>query len=101
MASEYIPNYKDYNGYNLKFWGYITSNNIGGTKNLYKISQNSSRIIGIELPGFMMNAKSLVSFIDYCNDKEFSKEDRINLFLKLIDNSSYTTFIDIRKKIQN
>lgn len=101
MASEYIPNYKDYNGYNLKFWGYITSNNIGGTKNLYKISQNSSRIIGIELPGFMMNAKSLVSFIDYCNDKEFSKEDRINLFLKLIDNSSYTTFIDIRKKIEN
>lgn len=101
MASEYIPNYKEYNNHRLTFWGYITSNNIGGVKNLPKISQNASRIINIELPGFMMNAKSLITFIDYCNDKGFSTANRIKLFLKLIDNSSYTNFIDIRKKIEN
>ena len=45
----------------------------------------------------MINAKTLLSFIDYCNENELSTDDRINLFLKLANNSSYSSFADLSK----
>lgn len=99
MAVEYIYNYNDYEERTLQFFGYVTANDIGGTSNLCKITTMAQRNINREIKGFMINAKSLLSFLDYCIDNEFDKDKRIELFLKLIDNSSYCNFNSIIKKL--
>lgn len=99
MASEYIYNYSNYNGCNLQFFGYVTANDIGGTKNLNKITKMSVRTVNRAIKGFMINAKSLLAFLDYCIENDIEPKHRIGLFLKLIDNNSYTNFNSILKKI--
>ena len=96
MISEYIPNYLNYEGYNLKFFGYITCNDIGGVSNLSKISNKSSNG---EITGIMINAKTLLALLDYCIENNISNETRVNLFLKLINNYSYTSFTQISDKL--
>ncbi|WP_294345694.1 hypothetical protein [uncultured Clostridium sp.] len=97
MASEYIPNYESYDGHKLQFFAYVTANNIKGTNNLEKITLRSSQIIDRNIYGFMINAKTLLSLIDYFNDNELPVDDRINIFLKLATNNTYTDFVDIAK----
>jgi hypothetical protein len=99
MASEYIYNYAYYDGCKLKFFGYVTANDIGGTNNLDKITKMALRNVNSEIKGFMINAKSLLAFIDYCIENDIDNNHRIGLFLKLIDNNSYTNFNSILKKI--
>lgn len=96
MISEYIPNYLNYEGYNLKFFGYITCNDIGGVSNLSKISNKSSNG---EITGIMINAKTLLALLDYYIENNISNETRVNLFLKLINNYSYTSFTQISDKL--
>lgn len=89
MISEYIPNYTNYNGNTLKFFGYVTCSDIGGISNLSKISAKSSNG---SIKGIMINAKTLLALLDYCIENDISSSDRINLFLRLIDNCAYTSF---------
>ena len=96
MISEYIPNYINYDNYNLKFFGYVTCSDIGGVSNLSKISTKSSNG---EILGIMINAKALLSLLDYCIDNNISQQNRVKLFLKLINNSSYTSFTQISDKL--
>lgn len=100
MASEYIPNYMNYEGNSLKFFGYITANEIGGIANLNKISSKVANALGQDIKGTMVNAKTLLSLLDYCIENDISKPDRVNLFLNLIDNNAYTSFSQIRQKIR-
>lgn len=99
MAGEYIYNYTNYDGCKLQFFGYVTANDIGGTNNLYKITKIAERNINREIKGFMINAKSLLAFLDYCIENDIDKNRSVTLFLKLIDNNSYTNFHSILKKI--
>lgn len=99
MASEYIYNYANYNGSKIQFFGYVTANDIKGTSNLDKISKMAERTINRELKGFMINARSLLAFLDYCIENSINKDSRINLFLKLVDNTSYTNFNSIFEKL--
>ncbi len=96
MISEYIPNYINYDDHTLKFFGYVTCNDIGGLSNLAKISEKSSNST---IKGIMINAKTLLALLDYCIENNIVKENRIKLFLKLIDNSSYTSFGQILDKL--
>ncbi|WP_024615327.1 AlwI family type II restriction endonuclease [Clostridium sp. Ade.TY] len=96
MISEYIPNYINYDNHNLKFFGYVTCNDIGGISNLSKISTKSSNG---EILGIMINAKTLLALLDYCIDNNLPQQNRVNLFLKLIDNSGYTSFTQISDKL--
>ncbi|CAI3565725.1 MAG: hypothetical protein ACLUC0_17340 [Clostridium neonatale] len=96
MISEYIPNYKNYNGNSLSFFGYVTCSDIGGISNLEKISQKSSNGA---IKGFMINAKTLLALLDYCIENNLDEEKRINLFLKLMTNDAYTSFSQISTKL--
>lgn len=100
MAGEYIYNYENYHGHKLEFFGYVTANDIKGTSNLDKITNMAERAINRKIKGFMINARSLLGFLDYCIENNLDKELRISLFLKLIDNSSYTSFHSVLKKIE-
>ena len=96
MISEYIPNYVDYDGHALKFFGYVSCSDIGGVNNLSKISNKSS---DGNIKGIMINAKTLLAFLDYCIENNIVKNDRIKLFLKLINNNAYTSFGQISDKL--
>lgn len=96
MISEYIPNYVNYDGCALKFFGYVTCSNIGGLSNLSKISNKSSNG---NIHGIMINVKTLLAFLDYCIENDIVVENRIILFLKLIDNNTYTSFNQISDKL--
>lgn len=93
MISEYIPNYLNYNDDTLKFFGYVACNDIGGLDNLPKISDKSSNG---RIKGIMINVKTLLALLDYCIENDLSKNDRINVILKLINNNTYTSFSQIR-----
>ena len=99
MASEYIYNYQTYEDCNLEFFGYITANDIKGTSNLEKITTMAERTINRSIKGFMINAKSLLSLLDYCVENDLDMDTRVELFLKLVNNQSYTTFNSILKEI--
>lgn len=98
MISEYIPNYINYDGHALSFFGYVTCNDIGGINNLSKISEKSSQG---SIKGIMINAKSLLALLDYCIENNIPQKDRIDVFLKLIKNSSYTFFDQIIDELRD
>lgn len=100
MASEYIPNYEGYQGRNVSFFGYIAADQIGGERNLSKITEKAkNHIAGREVKGFIMNAKTLLSFLDYCIENNLSKEERVLLFLRAIKNKGFATFSPLYKEI--
>jgi hypothetical protein len=96
MISEYIHNYKNYNGNSLSFFGYVTCSDIGGISNLEKISKKSSNGT---IKGFMINVKALLFLLDYCIENDFDEEKRIDLFLHLITNDAYTSFSQLLNKL--
>lgn len=96
MISEYIPNYKNYDGHSLKFFGYVTCSDIGGLSNLSKISDKSSTN---DIKGIMINVKTLLALLDYCIENNISINNRTNIFLKLINNTTYTSFNQISNKL--
>ncbi|MBO8161840.1 MAG: restriction endonuclease [Thermosipho sp. (in: Bacteria)] len=100
MALEYIRLYSNYEGRNIEFFGYIAANDISGARNLKKISELAQEhVINRNISGFMINAKTLLSLLDYCIENRIPKKDRMKLFLSLIDNSIYTDFYAVRKKL--
>ena len=99
MASEYIPNYINYDGSILNFFGYVTCSDIGGISNLSKITTRTFNNIGKNIEGLMINAKTLLALLDYCIENNLDNDTRVRLFLKLVDNSSYTTFGQVLDKI--
>lgn len=99
MASEYIPNYVNYDGSELKFYGYVTCNDIGGTSNLSKITTRTTNNIGTAIEGFMINAKTLLALLDYCIEEEIPVNERVALFTKLVSNESYTSFGQVLNKL--
>ncbi|WP_196008215.1 AlwI family type II restriction endonuclease [Clostridium tyrobutyricum] len=100
MAAEYIYNYKNYEGCSLQFFGYVASNDIKGTKNLNKITKMAERTLNKKIYGFMINARSLLSFLDCCIENNLDKDTKIKLFLKLINNSSYTNFHSVINQLK-
>ena len=100
MISEYIPNYINYDNCDLKFFGYVTANDIGGKSNLNKITDKVQNNINKNIKGFMINAKTLLSILDYCIENDIDKEDRISLLLKLVNNDIYTSFAQVENIIK-
>jgi len=100
MASEYIYNYETYQEHKLQFFGYVTASDIKGTSNLNKITSIAARSINRTIKGFMINAKSLLSFLDFSMENDLDKDSRINLFLKLVNNDSYTNFNSVLKRLK-
>lgn len=96
MISEYIPNYTLYEDHHLNFFGYITCNNIGGVTNLMKICTKSPTK---NLKGIMINVKTLLALLDYFIENDIEMDNRVTLFLKLIDNTSYTSFGQVLRKL--
>ncbi|NYE57176.1 AlwI family type II restriction endonuclease [Carboxydothermus ferrireducens] len=96
MASEYIPNYDGYQGKRLMFFGYVTASDWGGEKNLKQITAKAKKFISDrEIKGIIISAKALLGFLDYCIENNIPEEERIKMFLKIIDNKAYSSFEEI------
>ncbi|GED13744.1 AlwI family type II restriction endonuclease [Aneurinibacillus migulanus] len=99
MASEYIPNYQGYKGLNVQFFGYVTAADFSGEKNLEKISNKvqehtSSR----DIKGLMLSAKVLLGFLDYCLENDIPENERVNLFIRAVQNRGYKTLGEMLKE---
>lgn len=99
MASEYIPNYHGYEGRELKFYGYVAVNDFSGERNLAKITERAERIInGGKIEGIMLNAKTLLGFLDYCIENNIPVEQRVSMFVNTVKNKGYKTFESFLKE---
>ena len=92
MASEYIPNYLNYNNQTLTFYGYITSSKYTGEKKLQSITPLAEKIAGKQVEGFLMQRDVLIGFLDYCLENDLPVEKRIELFVNNINNKGITIF---------
>lgn len=102
MASEYIRIYKKFDNRKIQFFGYVTANDIGGAKNLNKISKLAKHYINNrKIEGFMINSTTLLAFLDYCIENDIPQNKRTDLFLMAIDNSAYTNFDIFLNKIRS
>ncbi|MFS0777660.1 AlwI family type II restriction endonuclease [Neobacillus sp. 3P2-tot-E-2] len=102
MASEYLPNYNGYDGREVSFFGYVTAASWSGEKNLEKISNLVKRAIpDRDIKGIMLSANVLLGFLDYCIDNDIPQADRIELFLKAINNQAYSTIGEFLREVTN
>jgi AlwI restriction endonuclease len=101
MASEYIPNYEGYDNREVAYFGYVTAADWSGEKNLEKISNLAKRAIpDRDIKGIMLSAKVLLGFLDYCIDNNLPKQERVELFLRAIDNRAYATVGEFLRSIK-
>jgi hypothetical protein len=99
MASEYIPNYIGYGGKNLTFFGYVTANDFSGERNLEKISNKAKKITGHSINGFLITARTLLGFLDYCIENDIPMGERAELFVKAIKNKGYKSLESLISEI--
>lgn len=100
MASEYIPNYSGYEGKNLTFFGYVTASDFSGEHNLEKISDKAEKLIGKSINGFLINARTLLGFLDYCIENEIPTEKRAEMFVKAINNKGYKSLESLLREVK-
>ncbi|MED3731114.1 AlwI family type II restriction endonuclease [Geobacillus stearothermophilus] len=100
MASEYIPNYTGYEGKELTFFGYVTANDFTGERNLEKISDKAKRITGNPISGFLVTARTLLGFLDYCIENDVPLEDRAELFVKAVKNKGYKSLEALLRELK-
>jgi len=92
MFGEYIPNYEGYEGRELTFFAYITASDFGGERNLEKISSRAKIHIPTRvIKGIMLNANTLLGFLDICIENQIPPDKRAALFLKSINNCGYNS----------
>ncbi len=100
MGAEYIPNYDGYEGRNINFFGYVTSGAFSGESNLRKVTSVAQRAIGKEVNGIMLNAATLLAFLDYCIENGLTRQQRLSLFLNAVKNKAYLTFDEFFKNTE-
>jgi len=99
MASEYIPNYNGYKGKSVAYFGYITSNDLGGEHHLKRIGEKAQMInSGINASGAMISARALLGFLDYCLENDIRKEKRKRKFIELFRNKGYKSPTEMLKQ---
>ena len=100
IASEYIPNYCGYECKNLTFFGAVTANDFSGERNLEKISDKAEKLIGKSINGFLINARTLLGFLDYCIENEIPTEKRAEMFVKAINNKGYKSLESLLREVK-
>lgn len=102
MASEYLPNYDNYKGIQISFFGYVTAADWSGEKNLQKISTLAKRVLpNRDINGIMLSAKVLLGFLMHCIDNDLPKSKRVELFLNTIQNKGYATLGEFLREAYN
>lgn len=99
MASEYIPNYDGYDGRSVDFFGYVTAADFSGEKNLEKITGLADKYTGRTIKGFMVTARVLLAFLDYCIENELTEQERVNLFITAVRGRGFRSIGQILKEI--
>lgn len=92
MGSEYIKNYLNYGENPLSFFGYITSYKYTGEKKLQSITKLAEDLTGHHVEGFLMQRDVLLGFLDYCLENELPVEQRVELFVRAIQNKGIKFF---------
>jgi hypothetical protein len=98
MASEYIPNYLQYEGRELSFYGYVTSGKLSGEKKLKSVTTLSSKLVDRQIKGLMMTREVLIGFLDYCVECGLPKNKRVELFLGNIKNKGFSNLQNFLSK---
>ncbi|MGE5403334.1 MAG: restriction endonuclease [Candidatus Saccharibacteria bacterium] len=91
MHSVYIPAYDGFDDRKIGFFGYITASSFSGEGSLEKISSRSEPILGRRVRGFMMDARTLLGYIDFCLENDIPKERRVLGFITAINNIGYNS----------
>lgn len=92
MGSEYIRNYLNYGSSPLTFFGYITSSKYTGEKKLQSITKLAEDLTTHHIKGFLMQRDVLIGFLDYCIENDIPVAQRIELFVKAIENKGILYF---------
>ncbi|WP_027717478.1 restriction endonuclease AlwI [Desulfovirgula thermocuniculi] len=100
MYGEYIPNYDGYENCRVEFFGYVTASSFGGEKNLEKISRRAEmHMQGRKIRGIMLNARTLLGFLDYCLEAGIPRDERVELFLRAVKNRGYSTAEEMLREV--
>lgn len=100
MATEYIPEYQDYEDKKVKYFGYITASKIGGISNMKKIVNKVKDLYGAEVSGLMISASALLGFLDYCLENGIEAAERKKMFLELLsDNQAYEYYGEVAQRL--
>lgn len=98
MGSEYIPNYQGYKGKTVSYFGYITSNDFGGERQLVNIAKKAIHFHpDNEVTGAIFTAKALLGFLDYCLEKNLTKDESRKKFISLFKNKGYKSVTQMIK----
>ncbi len=101
MAVEYIPNYSGYENRNLKFFGYVTAADFSGEGHLKRICDKSATFINRnDIKGVILNARTLIGFLDYCMENNITTEERVKLFLRAVQNRGYSSIGQLLRAIK-
>ena len=92
MGSEYIPNYFKYGNNPLSFFGYVTSSTYTGEKKLHAITTLAEKLIHQRIKGFIMQREALIGFLDYCLENELPIDQRVQIFIEVIQNQGIHHF---------
>lgn len=99
MSSEYLQKYEGYKDLDLEFFGYVAINKIGGEKKLEQITKNAKKLCNKTYKGFMITAPILLAYLDLCHENSWDKDNRINNFLKLVQNKAFDNYHDLKNTI--
>ncbi|WP_281165898.1 AlwI family type II restriction endonuclease [Liquorilactobacillus sicerae] len=99
MANSYIEGYKGYDGLNPKYYCYVTANTNSNEKNLQKINELALKNSGLEVHGMMISASALYWLLNYCSENDIPEENRPGLFVKLFQDKSYESFVQVAKAL--
>ncbi|MEE6636131.1 AlwI family type II restriction endonuclease [Limosilactobacillus pontis] len=99
MANSYIAGYMGYDGFNPKYYCYVTANTSSNEKNLLKINELAQKNSHIEVHGMMISASALYWLLNYCSENEIPEEERPGMFLKLFQDRSYESFVQVAEAL--
>ena len=99
MANSYIAGYKGYDGLDPKYYCYVTANTSSNEKNLLKINELAQKNSHLEVHGMMISASALYWLLNYCSENDIPEEERPNMFLKLFQDRSYESFVQVAEAL--
>lgn len=95
MANSYLAGYKGFNGLNPSYYCYVTANTSSNESNLSKINELAKKNSDLNVHGMMISASALYWLLNYCSENNISEEKRANMFLKLFNDRSYESFVQV------
>lgn len=95
MANSYLAGYKGFNGLNPGYYCYVTANTSSNEANLTKINELAKKNSDLDVHGMMISASALYWLLNFCSENNIPEEKRPDMFLKLFNDRSYESFVQV------